>query len=42
MRRPLQAPKGAEITDEMLERVADLQMVETVALLSGNASNGFK
>lgn len=42
LRPSLQAPEGAVITDEMLERVGDLQMVETVALLSGNADNGFK
>ncbi len=33
--------KGVEVTDEMLDSVGDMQMVETVTLLSGGPYNGF-
>lgn len=34
--------KGIEITDDMMKNIGNLQMVETVALLSGSPGNGFK
>lgn len=33
--------KGAEVTDEMLSAVGDMQLVESVTLLSGAPDNGF-
>jgi hypothetical protein len=33
--------KGVEVTDDMLDAVSGMQLVESVTLLSGNAENGF-
>jgi hypothetical protein len=33
--------KGVEVTDEMMDAVGDMQMVESVTLLSGGPYNGF-
>jgi hypothetical protein len=33
--------KGAPVTDEMLDTVGNMQMVESVTLLSGGPDNGF-
>lgn len=33
--------KDKPVTDEMMDAVGDMQMVETVTLLSGNEENGF-
>ncbi len=33
--------KGVEVTDEMMDAVGDMQLVESVTLLSGGPDNGF-
>ena len=33
--------KGVEVTDDMLDAVSGMQLVESVTLLPGNNSNGF-
>ena len=33
--------KGVEVTDEMMDAVSGMQLVESVTLLPGNKSNGF-
>ena len=33
--------KGVEVTDEMMDAVSGMQLVESVTLLPGNMSNGF-
>ena len=33
--------KGVEVTDDMMDAVSGMQLVESVTLLSGNAENGF-
>ena len=33
--------KGVEVTDEMMDAVSGMQLVESVTLLPGNNSNGF-
>lgn len=38
---PAPQVKDAPVTDDMLAAVGDMQMVETVSLLSGGPDNGF-
>jgi hypothetical protein len=33
--------KGVEVTDDMMDAVSGMQLVESVTLLSGNPENGF-
>jgi hypothetical protein len=33
--------KGVEVTDQMMDAVGDMQLVESVTLLSGGPDNGF-
>ena len=33
--------KGVAVTDEMMDAVSGMQLVESVTLLPGNKSNGF-